>query len=475
MATAARPKTSARAGFTTLESEVRVDDLPIEGRLPEWLSGSLLRVAPARFETGTRSVEHWFDGQAMLHRFGIADGRVSYANRYLETAANRAMRDEGRIAFKEFATDPCKARFGRVFSLFSPRMTDNANVNIGRVGDALLALTETALAVEFDPDTLETVGVVDATEDVGGLLTTAHPHHDPRTGEQFNATVVFGPRNAYRFARIARGATRRKRIASIRTKRPAYLHSFAMTEHYLVLAEFPLVVNPLSIPLSGRPFIDNYRWRPELGTRFTVVDRETGGVVSKSVGEPCFAFHHVNAFERGDELVVDICAYEDASVIDELRLDRLRAGAGLSIASLTRFSVPVAGGAARAERLADEGLDLPRVRGACNGRPHRFAWGAGQQPDGDRAFIDRLVKIDVESGQALTWDEPGCYPGEPVLVAPPGAVAEDDGVVLSVVMDAASERSFLLVLDAATMQEVARAGVPHAIPFGFHGQFLRTG
>jgi carotenoid cleavage dioxygenase-like enzyme len=56
-------------------------------------------------------------------------------------------------------------------------------------------------------------------------------------------------------------------------------------------------------------------------------------------------------------------------------------------------------------------------------------------------------------------------------VAAPDAAREDDGVVLSVVLDGATERSCLLVLDAATFAELARAEVPHAIPFGFHGQF----
>ena len=32
----------------------------------------------------------------------------------------------------------------------------------------------------------------------------------------------------------------------------------------------------------------------------------------------------------------------------------------------------------------------------------------------------------------------------------------------------------LLVLDARTLHELARAAVPHHIPFGFHGQFTRA-
>ena len=47
-------------------------------------------------------------------------------------------------------------------------------------------------------------------------------------------------------------------------------------------------------------------------------------------------------------------------------------------------------------------------------------------------------------------------------------------MLLSVVLDADAGRSGLLVLDAATFEEIARADVPHAIPFGFHGQFTSS-
>ncbi|HEY2216329.1 MAG TPA: carotenoid oxygenase family protein, partial [Solirubrobacteraceae bacterium] len=82
--------------------------------------------------------------------------------------------------------------------------------------------------------------------------------------------------------------------------------------------------------------------------------------------------------------------------------------------------------------------------------------------------------IDTHDGSALSWSESGCFPGEPVFVARPGAEREDDGVLLSVVLDVVAETSFLLVLDAADLSELARASVPHHIPFGFHGQFARA-
>ena len=123
--------------------------------------------------------------------------------------------------------------------------------------------------------------------------------------------------------------------------------------------------------------------------------------------------------------------------------------------------------------LADEMIELPRIDyDRCAGRPYRFVWGAGRTPGGD--FLDSIVRIDVASRAARTWHAEGCYPGEPVFVAEPGASEEGEGVLLSVVLDARRGTSFLLVLDAHSLAEIARAECPHHIPFSFHGNFFPT-
>ncbi len=81
-------------GFTSSHEEVVLDDLELTGALPRWLAGSLLRTGPARFEVGARTVDHWFDGLAQLHRFSFAEGRVGYASRFLRSRAFTAARPE---------------------------------------------------------------------------------------------------------------------------------------------------------------------------------------------------------------------------------------------------------------------------------------------------------------------------------------------------------------------------------------------
>jgi beta,beta-carotene 9',10'-dioxygenase len=376
------------------------------------------------------------------------------------------------MMYGEFATDPCRSLFKRVQTLFSSGgvLPDNANINVTRLGERFVAMTETPLPVQFDPRTLQTAGV--RPYKVPGQLTTAHPHLDRASGGMLNYAAKLGRRSSYRFFHVPSSERTPHVIGSLPVRAPAYMHSFGLTERWLVLAEFPFVVNPLALALSGRPYIENYRWRPELGTRFTLVDRATGEATTGFQTDACFAFHHVNAYEDGGEVVVDLCVFDDASVIEDLYLDRLRAGKPVASAALTRYRLRLADRSVRRERLADEPIELPRINyGRCNERPYRYVWGVGDGPSG---WLEQILKIDTTDGATLSWSEPGCYPGEPVFVARPDAAHEDDGALLSVVLDAQAGRSFLLVLDAADLSELARAQAPHHIPFGFHGQFARA-
>ena len=473
----ARPAGRSRfaLGFSTLADEVVIDRLPVTGRLPDWLAGTLVRNGPALFDAGSTSLRHWFDGQAMLHRFGFAGGEVSYANRYLDTPSYRSLRDKGRIGYAEFATDPCSSIFSRFFTRFRRRVSANTNVNVTRLGDRSLAVTETTLAVEFDPETLATVGVVDYGRDLG-QTTTAHPHQDPHTGELVNVALRFGRRSQYQVYRQRAGGAREV-IGSVPVDRPGYVHSFAISTDHVALAVYPFVVNPLALVLSGRPFIENFRWKPELGTQIVLLDLRNGAIRGPYRTDPFFAFHHINAFQADGELVLDVCAYGDAGVVDALYLDRLRANFGVPQAVPTRYRIDLDGGGVRAQPLAGETLELPRISyRRHNGREYGVAYGVGARDGAADDFLNQIVRVDVRTGETRTWHEPGCYPGEPVFVEAPGAVAEDDGVVLSVVLDASAGRSFLLVLEGRSFTELARAQVPHRhpIPFGFHGQFSRT-
>jgi carotenoid cleavage dioxygenase-like enzyme len=459
------------AGFESLERETDGESLDVEGTIPEWLSGRLLRTGPAKFEVGDETYNHWFDGLAMLHRFGLRDGDVSYRNRFLRSGAFEDATAEERIVRSEFGTDPCRSIFGRIMSFFSQKPVDNGNVNVAAYGDAYVSMTETPFPIAFDPDTLKTLGPVPATENPDADMSTAHPVVDRDAGRAINVTLAFGRTSSYGVVERDFASGDRRLLREIETDDPSYLHSFGVTDEYVVLAGFPLVFDTMALLLRSGTFADALEWKPELGTRFWAVQRSDGELAGQWRGPARFGFHHVNAFEVDGELQVDVAAYDDATIVDDLYLDRLRSAdtTGPPAGHLERFHLPLDGSSVDVSRRSDTRIELPRIDDRRATRDYRYVWGGGQRkPDN---FIDQIVRIDIDSGDAETWHQPGCYPGEPVFVERPDAAGEADGVLLTVVLDAERDSSFLAVLDAESLDEVGRARVPHHIPFQFHGNF----
>jgi len=460
-------------GYRALEHEHEIDRLTVEGELPEWLAGSLLRTGPAKWDLGQQRVSHWFDGLAMLHRFSFAGCEVSYGNRFLRGNAFRAAEKTGRVGYQEFATDPCRSLFRRLATLFvTPELTDNGAVNVTRLGEQYMAMTESPMPVVFDPGTLESLGVQAPRP---GTLPTAHPHRDAVSGELLGYTTKLGARSKYQLFTQAPGRAPRI-VASIPVLEPAYLHSFAITERYAIIMAGPFVVKPVELALRNGGLIESFRWKPGRATKIYVLDRHNGGRVATLDADPLFCFHHINAFERDGEIVMDLIGYDDPSIIESLYLDAIQARSNVGAApTARRYRIALKGTpSVSVELLSDLTFELPRINyDRHNTKRYRYTYGAGRLrgEDARDASASCLVKLDVETGETRLWADESSYPGEPVFVTDPNRDGEDAGVLLSVVLDAASESSYLLVLDAKTMQERARARVPHHIPFGVHGQY----
>jgi beta,beta-carotene 9',10'-dioxygenase len=463
-------------GFTTLDKEGAVESLPVIGEIPAWLSGTLVRNGPAQFEAGEKKLNHWFDGFAMLHAFSFRNGRVSYANKFLETKAYRYAKENNRLGYSEFATDPCRSIFKRFAHGFFPKATDNANVNVSKIAQQFAAITEIPLPIQFDVKTLKTTGVIDYEDTIQSTTTTAHPHYDFARKEGINYLTHYSLRNKYNIYRIPENSRKRELIASMPVKEPSYMHSFGMTENYIVLAEFPFVVNPLKILLSGKPFIENFTWKPKHGTNFIVVNRKTGEYLGEYKTKSCFEFHHINAFEENENIIVDMVAYPDASIVQSLYLDVLRGETKKnppSAGEFRRFTIIPKNHTVSSERMVEAPIELPRTNyERVNGKEYQFVYAAGSSPKQPEEFLDRLVKVDAVHRTTKVWKEVNCYPGEPVFVPAPRAKSEDEGIVLSVVLNAQNYNSLLLILDAVSFEERGRAEVPHHIPFGFHSQYF---
>ncbi|MBD2073319.1 carotenoid oxygenase family protein [Phormidium sp. FACHB-592] len=470
--------------FTSLNSEVEIDDLPIEGNIPRWLKGSLFRNGPAKFETGQASYNHWFDGLAMVHRYSFRDGQIAYRNRFLRTSPYTQMMSTGQLSSGFETVQPTS--LGKRILKMSLEMlgqktgqTYNTNVNVICLADQFMALTEQPVPTVFDPITLETRGAFYFDDTLFGHLSCGHPQYDDQQQEYINYVTCFGPINTYNLYRVKATSRQRSLIARIPVRSPCYMHSFAATENFIILVEFPLVVKSLPAIFGGKAPMQCLSWEPRRGTNFRVIHKHSGDQVARFQSEACFAFHHINAYEEGNEIVVDLAASDQPDLMYKSYLKPLKSATRSKdhpLAEYRRYRLPLQKPSCKAEvgyeLLSEQLIEMVCInQGRCRSRDYRYAYAVSHNRNWP-TLVGQLVKIDVKNCSDQAWFEPNTYPGEPLFVAAPNGTAEDDGVILSVVLDAAKERSFLLVLHAQSFKELGRAYLPHHVPLEFHGLFV---
>ena len=216
VATSADTAASSEAGFAAwwddADDEVSGRVCTVEGELPSWLRGRLVRNGPGKWQAadGSRSYTHAFDGLAKLVSFEVCDSIVKFSTRFLRTdvykkTASGAMPPSVTTGPVD---PPWSAAEGVTAALTGPAF-DNTPVNLHRLGggDRWVAVTDAPPLIEFDPVTLETIGRVDGTAspivgksrklglDVPGFeaFSTAHPQRHPTTGETLNYHLELRP------------------------------------------------------------------------------------------------------------------------------------------------------------------------------------------------------------------------------------------------------------------------------------------
>ena len=364
-----------------------------------------MRTGPAKFDVGSTTVNHWFDGMAMLHRFSFADGRVTYANRFLRSDSYCEAVVKGSLARGEFATDPCRTLFQRVAAVFSPHLTDNCNVNVDMFGGVPVALTETTLPVRFDAETLQTLGHYAASAEVGGMVSIAHPAPRRRARLPLQLRRRVRPQVALPAVRhsrrwLARACRRRD------AGRQAGLHALVRDDRALPGADrVPARRRSVAADAGGRAIHPQLPLAARSGSALSRV-RQGQRRASSLRARPTRRSPSTTSTpsRKASDLLIDVITYDDAGIIDQLYLSHLRAGESVNATGrLTRYILslddvePV-----EVVQLADEMIELPRIDyERCAGRAYRFVWGTGRTQGGD--FLDSIVRIDLASRATRTW------------------------------------------------------------------------
>jgi beta,beta-carotene 9',10'-dioxygenase len=442
----------------------------LAGHFPDWLRGEVVRTCPAVFETPGWRAAHWFDGLCMLYAFRITSGAIEFRSRLLDSEAARDAW-QGKALLGTYGTPTVRPLWRRIVEPVQ-RMTDNDNVNIMRIGDDLVAMTEGSRQLRIDDATLAVNGPARYAHDaLGNAVMLAHPHFDFTRNKVVNVATAFGMQGTISVFEHAPGQRQRAVVGAWRTQRVPYVHTFGLTPQHAILVAHPFTVTAASMLWSSKGYIDHFDWRPEAGTRLVLIDRASGAV-REHLTDPFFMYHTVNAFERGDETVLDLLAYPDAGIVAALRVERMAARLPELRPRLVRLVMRAGVERVVVEPLGAAGFEFPAVHYVgVSGRPYRYAYGAANGWEGD-AYTSAVIKTDLSTGVAATFSDADHIFGEPLFVARPGGVDEDDGVLLAVGSRREGESAILAIIDARTMPLAASATVPRAIPLGFHGSFV---
>ncbi len=463
-------------GLRSLEIETcEPQVLEIEGRVPPELRGTLYRIGPARHDIYGERLAHWFDGDGMVHAIQLGDGPPRYRSRFVQHTAHAREDAAKRRLYGSFGT-PAPGGPLRRF-LRRKRRRNPANTHIIDHDGKLLALCEGGRPWRIDPVDLQTLGE----EDLGGLLAdanstfSAHACVDPETSELWNFGAEIGRRPLLHFYRWPPGAAAR-RVTTTELPFPAMIHDFALTRRSMVVVATPMVIPtiPLALALGQRSYGQQLRYRPEKGVWIGLIDRESGQAHWHRT-DPFISFHIANAYDEGDEVVIDLSTYDDGgflSIAFEMMRGPIRSE---TRGRLRRLRVDRGGRAPLQSTLLARGFEFPRILDSLGGRKHRLIYGLTW--DDPRDIPRRPSRYDVDR-DTLTI-APACadeWAGECVPVAKAGASSEADTWLLSVVLNAANERSELQIFDGDDLPAgpVARLQLPHVMPFGFHGSWLPT-
>lgn len=452
------PYLAALYAPVTEERVVTDEDMVIEGTLPTDLAGVYFRNGPNPQFT-PRGRYHWFDGDGMIHAVRFDGGRATYRNRYVRTDAFAIERSAGEAVWNGLLesrlTNPAET---------PEKDTSNTDVIVHK-GKLLSLWFRAGAPYALDPVTLKTLDRDGFGTDLHGTV-SAHAKVDEVTEEV--CFFDYGDTLPYLRYGVLGPDGQVAHLVDLDLPGPRLPHDMAITEHYSILMDLPLINDP-DAAKAGRY---RTRFEPGLPSRFGVLPRYGGAdTVRWFEAEPTYIYHSVNAWEDGDDVVMTACR-----VVDVAPRQPVHGALGGMLASLRpdtvtyRYRFNLRTGATTEETVDDLSTEFPAINNAFTGRRNRFSY---QMHIADELTMlhDGVLRYDLETGASTAyWFGPGRWGTEAAFAPRPGGTEEDDGYLVLFVTDTDTQRTDVEILDARDLAAgpVCRLRLPLRVPLGFH-------
>lgn len=447
------PWTPQSEEFNVAELEV------IEGAVPVDLDGVYLRNTQNQLHQPL-GFYHPFDGDGMVHQIDFQAGKASYRNRFVRTAGFAAERDAQASLWGGIVDSPMLSQrpgFG-----FTKALKDSSNTDIVvHAGKAISLFYMCGEGYRMDPLTLETLGAEGWVPPEG---VSAHAKLNEATGELY--FFNYSAQEPYLHYGVVNKDNQLTAYRPVPLPGPRVVHDIAFSDNWAIVNDFPLMFGP-----GGAIMIRDQ------ASRFGLVPRDgSDGEVRWFEAAPTFVEHWVNAYEEGDEVILDGYFQIDplppappqypANVASMFSMiDCVAMGTRLQ-----RWRFNLIDGTTREEILDERtNVEFGMFDQRLAGKKYRYAYSATMAPG--MFLMDGWVKHDLQSGQQTPYKLPdGLYCSESPFAPRVGSTAEDDGYLVSFIIDQNTDTSECWILDARNIEAgpVARLQLPQKICSGTH-------
>ncbi len=454
--------------FTEYDAVYDTGDALIQGSIPADLAGVYLRNTenPVHASIGRY---HPFDGDGMLHSISFADGRARYSNRFVRTLGLDAENEAGHALWAGLAESPQRSLRNDGWGARA-RLKDASSTDVVvHAGVAKTSFYQCGDLYRHDPITLADLGRETWAGSFPVEGVSAHTKVDEHTGEMlfFNYSTT----SPYMHYGVVDANETLVHYTDIPLPGARLPHDMAFTERYAILNDCPMFWDPRLLERD----IYAVRYFPELPTRFGIIPRRGGsGEIRWFEANPTYVLHWINAFEDGDDVVLD-GFYQThpspASRLDDtefeqmfrfLDLDRMQ-----SHPYRWRFNMRT--GQTTEEQLDDRVLEFGTINGAYGGQAYRYTYAVTAKPGW--FLFNGLTKFDTQSGVIDEYRFPdGVFASESPMAPRLGSSAEDDGYVITFTTDMNTDSSECQIFAAQDLAAgpLARLRLPERIASGTH-------
>ncbi len=483
-----------RGPLAPMRFEATVEDCAVTyGQIPPELNGGFYRNGPAWKRPTTQGIDTPYSMDGMIQALVFREGRADFRNRWTRTPKYLAEEAAGRALFEW-----SDAHFGdwRAWALGEVERNSRTTgvpqgtngVNVVPFGQQILALGENNAPVALDPITLETIGVVPWSAELGTAMVSrahpgdgafaAHPKWDERSGELYGWSYSDRPPYVTLHWVAPGGKVRSRPLEDAPYNTVA--HDVWLTERYLVVPFQPFTVGQDRI----RAGHSAYAWDPALPMSLALVDRDDldGPVRWISADfEAEYVMHMLSANHVGNTIVLDAPIFDRPPFQFE---DRFAPGDGfvpfwkLATSGIGRWVVDLERGTMRTEKLGDRPVELPKVDERYYGRPYEWAFltAGDPQPDGGMR-MNTVVRRNVRTGaeeEYLVDEDRHVTVFEGTFAPRSPDAPEGDGFFLVPVCRFAERTSEFLIFDTRGFSDgpITRIALPFQIGWSPHGHWM---